>query len=224
MPRPTPNRASSPSLLEIHQVALPHAHANAPYWSETISPGVSLLLDESGELAAQWLPVLAGQTPPLQGHLCLEGICFPSAAPSYASMVFWRDPREPVPQTAQTAREWMAETAALWPSWNPTQWQSHAEGFALTAQMDKPLWHLSTGSLRKLWMAAALASGAVLTLIDEPIAGLDQVSIRYLSETLEALTDELATNSAAPRWILVAHWESLPGVTWDEIVAFPPHV
>lgn len=223
MLRKAPNNAQPESMLDIRQLALPQACANARDWNESIPAGVSLLLDESGELAAQWLPVLAGQTPPLHGQLCLQGICFPSHAPSYVSKVFWRNPRDPVPQTTQTARQWMVETAASWPTWNDAQWQAHVEGFALAPQMDKPLWHLSTGSLRKLWMAAALASGADLTLIDEPIAGLDQPSIRYLSTTLETLADDLATNSSAPRWILVAHWESLPGVTWDEVVAFPPH-
>lgn len=208
-------------LLAIQHLVLPHMPAHARGWSDTLPPGVSLLLDDSGDLATHWMPALAGCEPPLRGHIGCQGIRFPQEAPAYQALVFWRNPREPVPRNTQTAREWACHTASLWPTWDDTLWQAHVAGFALTTQLDKPLWHLSTGSLRKLWMAAALASGATLTLIDEPTAGLDAAGIRYLSHALETLGDDLATGQVPPRWVLVAHWESLPGVTWNEIIALP---
>jgi len=43
---------------------------------------------------------------------------------------------------------------------------------------------LSTGSKRKVWQAAAFASGAALNLIDDPFAGLDQGSINFVTQQL----------------------------------------
>ena len=68
---------------------------------------------------------------------------------------------------------------------------------------------------------AALCSGARLTLIEEPIAGLDSDGIHYLCQALDALEDRLADPAQPPRWVLVAHWEPLPHVLWDEVLAFP---
>jgi ABC-type Mn2+/Zn2+ transport system ATPase subunit len=50
------------------------------------------------------------------------------------------------------------------------------EGLGLAEHADKPLYMLSTGSKRKVWLAAAFASGAPLLLIDEPFAALDRAS------------------------------------------------
>ena len=70
-------------------------------------------------------------------------------------------------------------------------------------------------------MAAALASGARVTVIEEPVAALDTASIRYLSQALDALGEALASAPKTPRWVIVAHWEPLAGVTWDEGLAPP---
>jgi ABC-type Mn2+/Zn2+ transport system ATPase subunit len=61
-------------------------------------------------------------------------------------------------------------------------------------------------------MAAALASGAALTLIDEPVAGLDKASVVYLTEALDRLAGDPA------RVVIVAHYEVLPGVRWRNMV------
>ena len=90
------------------------------------------------------------------------------------------------------------------------------EGFELAPHLAKPLYMLSTGSKRKVLMAAALASGAPLTLIDEPVAGLDHGSVRYLCQALAA------TSAAQPgRAIVVAHYEALAGVPWRDVIELP---
>ena len=66
-------------------------------------------------------------------------------------------------------------------------------------------YQLSSGSQRKVLLAAALANGAVLTLLDEPLAALDKPSISYLLQALEA-------EARAPmlgRAVLVAHYDAL---------------
>ncbi len=63
-------------------------------------------------------------------------------------------------------------------TWQALRWQSI---------WLKPFHALSTGTRRKVCMAAALASGAPLTLIDDPIAGLDKPSVTYLDPGAEQL-------------------------------------
>jgi ABC-type Mn2+/Zn2+ transport system ATPase subunit len=44
---------------------------------------------------------------------------------------------------------------------------------------------LSTGTKRKVWLAAAFASGAAVTLLDEPFAALDKTSIGLVIALLQ---------------------------------------
>ncbi|MCY1378594.1 hypothetical protein D9M69_662440 [compost metagenome] len=62
-------------------------------------------------------------------------------------------------------------------------------GFALQPHLDKPLYMLSAGSRRKVWLCAAFAAGTALTLIDQPFAALDAPSIRFLLELLQDAAD-----------------------------------
>ena len=65
---------------------------------------------------------------------------------------------------------------------------------------------LSSGSRRKVWLAAAFASGAALTLVDEPFAALDQASIKVVGELLA----DAAGDSG--RATVIAHYEAPPGL------------
>ena len=67
---------------------------------------------------------------------------------------------------------------------------THAR-FALQTHLSKPLWHLSTGSLRKLGLVAALCSGARLTLIEEPSAGSLQIAGREVAGASKAERKQL---------------------------------
>ena len=86
--------------------------------------------------------------------------------------------------------------------------------------MHEPLLALSTGSLRKLWMAAAWASGAALTLIDEPLAALDRPSERYVQLALNEFTEsaQLERLGQATRCMIVTHWDAMDSVDWDDVL------
>ena len=190
-------------------------------WTEQLNPGVSVLLDEAGEEAQQWLAALTGHAIPGSGSVQCSGLDSQADSAVYQAHVFWHNPRMEMQAREITGLEWLQTVAQRWPAWSEDAWQAHSQGFELEQHLHKPLWHLSTGSLRKLNIAAALASGARLTVIEEPIAGLDQASIRYLSQALDSLGEDLASAPDAPRWVIVAHWEPLAGVTWDEVLAPP---
>ena len=64
-------------------------------------------------------------------------------------------------------------------------------------------------------MAGALASNAPLTLIDEPVGGLDKPSVSYLAHALAQVADQAV---GAGRVVLIAHYDGLPGVPWGTVV------
>ena len=211
----------SPALLRWEDLWPRGVQAAAKGWTEAVQPGVTLLLDETGDDAGPWLDVLTGQVLPMRGFVECAGLNTQTDAQAYQSHVFRHNPRTPQEDPEISASQWIQRMEQQWPTWNTEQWQVHCEGFGLGLHMSKPLSHLSAGSLRKLGIAAALASGARLTVIQEPIAALDSESIRYLCKALDALGEDLAEKSEGPRWVVVAHWEPLPGVTWDEVLAAP---
>ena len=190
-------------------------------WSEQLPPGLIVLVDETGEEAVHWLEMLTGHAQPGQGNVQCNGLCSQVDHAAYQAQTYWHHPPGSVPAPEMTGQQWLQRVMERWPSWNHDAWSRHCHGFELSAHLSKPLWHLSTGSLRKLGIAAALASEATLTVIEEPVAGLDAQSIQYLGKALNDLGDAMAASATGPRWVIVAHWEPLPGVTWDEVLAPP---
>lgn len=191
-------------------------------WSAQLAPGLSAWLDPAGDDAHHWLSLLAGATPPARGRVQCGALCSQADRAAYQAQVYWHQPHQLLQDCEVLVDAWLQHVAQRWPTWDAAAWEAHCAGFGLAPHLGKPLWHLSTGSLRKLGMAAALASGAPLTLIEEPVAALDSRSIQYLCQALDALGETLASNpAAAPRWVIVAHWEPLPGVTWDEVLEPP---
>ena len=165
-------------------------------WSAQLVPGLTVVCGDESCGKTTLLRLLAGELKG-RGNIRLGGV------PIAAGQVFWQDPR--AAPDATPARAYLQEQARRWPAWNEAQAQAHIDGLSLREHLDKPFFALSTGSRRKVWLTAALASGAELTLIDEPLSGLDTPSIRYLQSAFE--------QAASPvRWLLVAHWEPLPGV------------
>lgn len=180
-------------------------------------PGLHLLLDEGDSAKHRLLPWLAGvQNPPAPGQVqcgAWQGGTQAYRAQAMAVPLTDCHPQQPV-------ADWLIAQQQRWPGWDGTAWQQHVAGFALEPHLEKAWWQLSTGTQRKFWQAAALASGAAITVIDAPDAGLDRASIEYLGQALNAVADQLA-QAEHPRWVLVAHHDTLPGVQWDEVVQLP---
>jgi energy-coupling factor transporter ATP-binding protein EcfA2 len=78
--------------------------------------------------------------------------------------------------------------------------------------LDKNIFMLSTGSKRKLYLAAAFASGAALTLLDTPFAALDKVSIRF---ALTLLAEAAQDNTRL--WVL-ADYAQPDGMTLPTLI------
>ena len=181
---PDPSAAPAPVLVARGlRVAYPDQPPLLDDWSAAIPPGVTLLHGDTGSGKSTLLRVLAGLSVPERGELAIAGIDLRAEPVAFRRQVFLCDPGAEV-DPALSGRQ---TTTALWAgdvAVDVVLWQALVDGYALSPHLDKPLYVLSTGSRRKLWLAAALAAGRALTLLDEPTAALDAASIRCLWATL----------------------------------------
>ena len=169
--------------------------------------GLALVQGDESTGKSTLLKLLAGELVPQAGEILLQGVRQRTAPADYRTRVFWQDPRGTALDEL-AASQWLDGLPARYPAWNAAALAAHVAGFSLEPHLHKPFFALSTGSRRKVLMAGALASDAALTLIDEPVAGLDKPSVSYLAHALA----EAARDPA--RLVVVAHYEALPGVAW----------
>lgn len=214
----------TPKLPQLRVQALDFAYPDRPLWSAwhaIFGPGVALAEGGDGAGKTSLLRLLAGQLKAQGGQIALQlaGTAPPLLAPgeAYRRQVAWFDPRQPaLPNVGGlTPQAWLDALPARHPAWCAEALQAHVAGWALAPHLGKPFDALSTGTRRKVFMAAALASGAPLTLIDEPVSGLDRPSIAYLQQALDGLVGR------PDRIVIVAHHEALPGVRWQDVVRWP---
>jgi ABC-type multidrug transport system ATPase subunit len=189
-----------PIVLDIDNLCFAFSqHSLFTNLSAQIPPGVSLICGGDGTGKTTLLQLLAGAIPLQNGSLRINGVSVHEQASTYRSHVFWIDPRT-------TANDQVSATAyfktlpASYPLFDKQALATVIDGLSLAPHIDKPMYMLSTGSRRKVWIAAALAAGATITLLDEPFAALDKPSINFL---LDCLSD--ASSHQSRSWILAAY-------------------
>jgi len=157
------------------------------------------------------LRLLAGDLRADAGTLSIHGITLSAQPDAYRRQVFWIDPRST--QFDQlSALDCFKSLSHQYPSLQAALTGELAEGLGLTPHLAKPLYMLSTGSKRKVWLAAAFASGAAVVLLDDPFAALDKGSIRFV---LELLAD--AGEHPTRAWVM-AHFEAPQGVALAQVI------
>lgn len=181
------------------------------HWSASVPAGLCLVRGDESSGKTTLLRLLAGELRPQAGSIVLHGSNTPEYHKALSATVFWADPRSDSFEKL-TARQWLQGLPARYPGWSDASQAAHVAGFSLQEHLDKPFYALSTGSKRKVLMAGALASGAMLTLFDEPVGGLDKPSITYLAHALSQAAIQPG------RVVLVAHYETLPNVAWTRVI------
>jgi ABC-type multidrug transport system ATPase subunit len=171
-----------------------------------IPAGVSWVGGGEGRGKSSLLRCLAGDLVVPGSSLQIGAARLAVAPVAYRAQVFWMDPRTTA-HDAMRGVDFLAHTAGRYPGWDAELLAELTQALDLSPHLEKPLYMLSTGSKRKVWLAAALASGAMLTLLDEPFAALDKASIRNV---LAFLQD--AAQHPRRAWV-VADYEAPPGVT-----------
>ena len=176
----------TPYLIRIENLTHGPIHQRTHTWSA----GVSWVCGDEGTGKTTLLRLLAGDVQPTSGTV---------RAPEGG--VFWVDLQSPKHDTTTVHACW--ETLrARFPNWNDTLLQDLADELDMTRHLDKRLNMLSAGSRRKVMVLAGLASGATVTLLDQPFVALDQASIGVIHDFLSE-----AAEHASRAWI-VADYEA----------------
>lgn len=156
------------------------------------SAGLHWICGDEGTGKTSLLRLLAGDLSAMSGSV--------SVAPDD---VFWVDLQGAEHDQTTVQACWDA-LRTRYPRWNEALLQDLAEALDMTQHRAKRLEMLSTGSRRKVMVIAALASGATVTLLDQPFAALDLKSIRAIQDFLNE-----AAEHPSRAWI-VADYEA-PG-------------
>lgn len=145
----------------------------------SVPAGVSAVCGEESCGKSTLLRLLAGDLRADSGALVLRNRPLSTDSDAYRAQVFRTEPRSDA-LDAVSARAWLTTLPTRFPTFDLSLALDLAHGFGLDPHIDKPIYMLSAGSKRKVWLCAAFAAGTALTLIDEPFAALDMASIRFL--------------------------------------------
>jgi ABC-type multidrug transport system ATPase subunit len=179
--------------------------------SITILPGVTLVQGGDGRGKSTLLRLMAGALAADAGELQLNGVSLKEQPEAYRRQLFWIEPRN-TDFDQLTPVQFFASLGGRYPGFDETLLEPLVEGLGLEPHMDKKLFMLSTGSKRKVWLAAGFSSGADLLLIDEPFAALDAPSIAFVKERLQDI-------SAHPgRAVVMADYVAPAGVVLAGVV------
>lgn len=159
---------SAPCLIQIKHLTFGPIQDLSFIWS----PGVSWVCGDEGKGKTTLLRLLAGDVRPITGKVVRS-----------EGGVFWVDLQNPTHDATTVQACWDA-LRMQYPHWNQALLQDLAEELDMTQHLEKRLNMLSTGSRRKVMVIAALASGATVTLLDQPFAALDLASIHIIKEYL----------------------------------------
>lgn len=196
--------AGASTLFEAKGLAFAYPHLDLlDDLSFSIDPGLTLVRGGDGRGKSTLLRLIAGALAPRSGviHRRAETLCYECPA----------DPAN----DADIARAWMGARRSRFPGWQADVEIGLIEGFGLAEHVDKPMYMLSTGTRRKVGLVTAAASGAQLTLIDNPFAALDARSCTLL---IQLLTGAAASRSRA--WVIADHElpSGLAGVSLSGLV------
>jgi ABC-type multidrug transport system ATPase subunit len=184
-------------------------------WCGQFEPGMTWLQGPNGCGKSTLLKLLAGAEAPTAGHITLGDIDQATQPLAYRQQVFWCGPG-PLPFAHLSPLQYWGFMQGLYPALDATALARHVDALGLGPFVDAPLHSLSSGTQRKVWVCAALAARAPLTLIDEPFNALDAASLAYLREAL-------ATAAQQPDriWVLTSHEDLGPAAAWARRLDLP---
>jgi len=152
-----------------------------------LPPGLSLVTGDDGCGKSTLLRLLAGELLAHAGSLALNGRAVSPADPEWSAEVFWTDPQTRAHDTLSADR-YLRQIGHRFPRFSTEAANRLIGVLNLGPHLDEPLHMLSTGSRRKVWLTAAFAAGAAVTLIDQPFAALDGPAIRFLHTLLQEVS------------------------------------
>jgi ABC-type multidrug transport system ATPase subunit len=155
-------------------------------WSHTFGPGLTWVRGANGCGKSTLLRLLGGALVPQAGRLLACGMDAARQPEHYRRAVYWCGPG-PIAFDHLRPAEYFAFLAGLYPTMDLGALHPLVEALGLAPFMPKRMDQLSTGTGRKVAVAAALVVGAPVVLIDEPLAAVDLRSQRHLQQQLARL-------------------------------------
>jgi ABC-type multidrug transport system ATPase subunit len=191
---------SSAAVLQVQDLSFsyPGRHVFTG-WSANFHPGLTWVRGSNGSGKSTLLKLLAGALPPLAGRIAVRGIEQAAAPLNYRREVFWCGPAA-IAFDHLRPLEYFGFLLSLYPHFDGAAAQAAAADLGLTPFMGKRLRELSTGTQRKVWLAAAFAAGTAVVLLDEPLNALDMGSVRKVRARLQRCTQDVGT-----AWVVVSH-------------------
>lgn len=150
-------------------------------WSATFLPGLTWITGDEGVGKTTLLRLVAGEWPAAAGEVVWRDAT--GARALTPADVFWVEPGTTAFDAMPVQAFW-STCRSRYPRWSEAALATWVTHFSLSEHVEKSLFMLSTGSKRKVWLAAALAAQASVTLLDEPSAALDQPSREALRQEL----------------------------------------
>ncbi|MFN7725338.1 MAG: ATP-binding cassette domain-containing protein [Rubrivivax sp.] len=203
-PTPLPPSSTLPPVLTAE--ALDFWYPDRPVfagWSHHFRPGLTWVRGDNGCGKSTLLRLLGGALAPQGGQLLLStdrGPVNAAAQPlAYRQQVFWCGP-DPLAFEHLTPPEYFGFIAGLYPGLDAALLAEHVAALGLQPHLEKRLDQLSTGTQRKVALAAALVAPTRVVLLDEPLAALDRASVRHVCEVLED-----AAEARDQAWIVTSH-------------------
>ncbi len=154
-------------------------------WNARFPAGMSFVQGDDGSGKTTLLRLIAGDLMADGGRLEIAGCRLDQDAGRYRAQVFRTDPRAEMPQQ-MSPLIWLESLRARYRDFDQGALSALIGQLQLLEHRDKPMFMLSTGARRKVWLVAALVCGTPLTLIDQPFAALDKASIVQVQGLLRA--------------------------------------
>ena len=188
------------ALLQIQDLSFSYpGRAVFTGWCADIHPGLNWLRGANGSGKSTLLKLLAGALPPLTGRLRVHGVDATTQPLDYRRRVFWCGPGA-IAFDHLRAPEYFGFLLGLYPQLDTTALAAHVQGLGLPSFLAPRLRELSTGTQRKVWLAAALAVGTPVVLLDEPLNALDAASLAYVHNQLA-----WCAASTTQAWLVASH-------------------
>jgi ABC-type multidrug transport system ATPase subunit len=203
-----------PRPAVLHALDLSFGHTGLVLFEElsfTLPAGLSLVRGGDGRGKTTLLRLLSGEIRPRAGRIEVNGVELDRDPAGYRRQVHLTGAGAQAFEQV-TPVEALAAVRAQWPDFDLDLLDALVEGLSLQEHMGKKLFMLSTGSRRKLWLAAALASRAPVTLVDDPFGALDRPSIAFVREMLRAAAGDPG------RALVFSGWETPPDLPLATVV------
>jgi ABC-type multidrug transport system ATPase subunit len=205
-----------PTSLQVHGLGFSYRDRLVFHdWSMVFGSGLTWLQGANGSGKSTLLKLLAGALMPRSGRVSVKGIDAVERPLDYRREVFWCGPG-PIAFDHLLAGEYFGFLRGLYPRFDVAALRAHVQAFGLEAHLNTPIRAMSTGTQRKVWLAAALVSHTAAVLLDEPLTALDAASLDYARRSLARLS--VHGNQV---WLVASHEPPCATEACSRIVTLP---